>query len=131
VRVHDPAVLADGYWEHYRRTTSTSRAVRLSAGDTRWAWDEVEDRVRSEPEAMIAILVAIADAAPDDDALAYLGAGPVEDLIVRSGSDIVIDRIEGAARRSDNFRKAVCCAWFDDDTSGTVRDRLRELGEPY
>ena len=80
---------------------------------------------------MIAILLAIADAASDADARAYLGAGPVEDLIVSRGSDVVIDRIEGAARRNDNFRKAVCCAWFDDDTPGTVRDRLRALGEPY
>jgi hypothetical protein len=129
--VHDPAVLADGFWEYYRRTTSTVRAVRLGAGDNRWAWDEVEDRVRSEPEEMIAILVAIADAAPDDDALAYLGAGPVEDLIVSRGSAVVVDRIEGAARSNENFRKALRCAWFDDAAPGTVSARLRAFGAPY
>jgi Family of unknown function (DUF6869) len=130
VRVHNPAELAEVYWEHYRRTTSKTRALRLSASDTRWALEEVEDRVRSEPEAMIAVLVAIADAAPDDVALAYLGAGPVEDVIVHHGSDVVIDRIEGAANRSENFRKAVSCAWFDDRVPGTISARLRVFGEP-
>jgi hypothetical protein len=131
VRVHDPVELADGYWEHYRRATSTVRAVRLSAGDTRWARDEIEDGVRSQPEEMIAVLVAIADAAPDDAALSYLGAGPVEELIVHHGSVAVIDRIEGAARRHEKFRKAVRCAWFDDDVPRTVSARLRRFGEPY
>jgi hypothetical protein len=128
--VHDSAELADGYWEHYRRTTSTTRALRLSASDARWAWEEVEDRVRSEPEEMVAVLVAIADAAPDDPALEYLGAGPVEDLIVHRGSDVVIDRIEGAASRSENFRKALSCAWFDDRLPGTISARLRVFSAP-
>ena len=86
--------------------------------------------MRCEPEEMVAVLVAIADAAPDDPALEHLGAGPVEDLIVHRGSDVVIDRIEGAASRSENFRKALSCAWFDDHLSATICARLRVFSAP-
>ena len=130
VPVDDRNRLAAGYWEHYRRTTSIDRAERLTADDTQWAWAAVDDLVRSHPEAVVEVLVTLADTAPDDEALAYLGAGPVEDLI-RNASDVVVDRIEGAACRNENFRTAVRCAWFDHAVSETVAARLRAFGEPY
>jgi hypothetical protein len=130
VRVHEPSQLADSYWDHYRRATSNVRTERLSERDVRWAHDEVDERVRNQPEEVIAVLVAIADAAPDDAALAYLGAGPIEDLIRHCGSVVVVDRIEGAASRSDAFRKALRCAWFEDDVPPDVAVRLRRFGDP-
>lgn len=100
--------LAEAYWEHYRRSTSGDRSVQRTAEETRWAWEEIEERVHSMPRDAIQLLTVVADTAPDDAALAYLGAGPIEDLIRQCASDVVvIDRVEGAAARNDNFRKGL------------------------
>jgi hypothetical protein len=120
-----------GYWEYYRRSTSTHRAERMSVDEYEWALDEVDDRVRSEPSAAIALLVELAEGAPDDQALAYLGAGPVEDLLHEHHEDDVIGQVEVAARRSTGFRSALRCAQYDDVVPPDVRDRLRRFGDPY
>lgn len=129
--MHELDELADAYWAHYRLATSTDRVDRLSAGEFRWAWEVIHDRVRTEPETALEVLTFLADAAPDDAALAYLGAGPVEDLLCCGGSDVVIDRVEGAAVRNGNFRKALRCAWFDEHVEPAVAERLRRFGDPY
>lgn len=77
----------------------------------------------------IGLLVRLADAAPDEQALAYLGAGPIEDLLV-DPSPAVVDEIEQAARKNKPFRYALQCAWFDDQVSPAVRNRLRRFGAP-
>jgi hypothetical protein len=129
--VTDTADLVTDFWEHPRRSRSARRAERLSAGEFGWAYEEVEDRVRREPTEAFALLVALDDGAPDDAALAYLGAGPVEDLLRYCGSVVVFDRVAGWARRTENFRKALRCAWFEDDVPKSVAARLRAFGEPY
>jgi hypothetical protein len=127
----DLVELVETYWEYYRRSTSDDRAVQRSANEAWWAWGEIEERVRSKPADAIELLTTAADAAPGDGALAYLGAGPVENLLRGCQSVEVIDRIDGAARRNENFRKALRYAWFDDHVSPTVAERLRRFGSPY
>lgn len=91
----------------------------------------IDAHARNEPEEFVAVLVAIADAAPDNAALAQIGAGPIEDMVVRcSDSKVVMDRIEGAAHRNEPFRKALRSAWFDERVPATVTSRLRASGSP-
>ena len=104
--------------------------MRRSADEAWWAWEKIEERVRSKPEEAIEMLTVVADAAPDDAALAYLGAGPVENLLCYYQSPVVIDRVDEAARRNVNFRKALRCAWFDDHVAPAVVERLRRFGSP-
>jgi hypothetical protein len=118
--------LVDAYWEHYRLSTSSERAERLSADSTRWAVDEV-DAIASDDDRAVPLMVALADAADDAQALAYLGAGPIEDVVL-AGSPAVVDRIEGAAERSERFRYALRCAWFDGHIPPAVSVRLRRFG---
>jgi hypothetical protein len=127
--MHDMNELAAAYWEHYRLSTSKDRAERLRSSETFWAWEAVNDLVDERPQDVIPTLVALADAAPDDDALGYLGAGPVEDLINHHGSVVVIDRVEGAARRNQRFRTALTGAWYDEYVSPDVCARLRAFGD--
>lgn len=129
--VHELDELADAYWTHYRHSTSTDRADRLNAEAFWWSLEAVHDLVRTDPEHAVAVLTALAHAAPDDAALAYLGAGPVEDLLRGGASDVVIDRVEGAAVSNDTFRKALRCAWFDEYLAPAVAQRLRRFGNPY
>ena len=127
----EPTELAAAYWEFHRRSTSIVRAERLTADDVRWARDEIDEQLSTQPEALVDVLVFIADAAPDDAALAYLGAGPVEELLHHSVSAAVVDRIDYAAVHSETFRKALRCAWFDGHVTPAVANRLRRFGDPY
>ena len=120
--------LAAAYWDHYRLFTSKDRAERLRSDELDWASDEIDELVAEQPDDAISTLVFLADAAPDDGALGYLGAGPVEELIIGHGSDVVIDRVEGAARRNERFRMALASAWYDDHVTPEVRERLRVFG---
>jgi uncharacterized protein DUF6869 len=95
-----------------------------------WAWQAVADLVAEQPAEAVAALMQIADAAPGDDGLAYLGAGPIEDLLVNHPDETVFDRVDDAARRSESFRKALRGAWYDDSVPAAVRDRLRRFGDP-
>jgi hypothetical protein len=128
--VDEPGVLVAAYWEHHRHASSTDRTERMSADRLNWARREVSERVRTQPMEAVALLVEIAEGAPGDEALAYLGAGPVEDLLRLHTDQVVVDQIEEAARRSANFRSALRCAWYDDDVPSDVRDRLRRFGDP-
>jgi hypothetical protein len=120
-----------GYWECYRRATSADRTERTSVDEYQWAFDEVDETLRFQPSAAIALLVELAEGAPDDQALAYLGAGPVEDFLLERHADDVIDQVEVAARRSAGFRSALHCAHYDDVVAPDARDRLRRFGDPY
>ena len=125
--VSDNAELVKAYWEQRRRANSDDRDTRRTADELWWAWEAVEDRVQEDPDNVVVLLVELADAAPDNDALAYLGAGPVENLLRDGDSQVMYDRVEGWARRNENFRKALGCAWFDDHVPAAVARRLRAV----
>ena len=65
--------------------------------------------------------------AADDRVLAFVAAGPLEDLI-RMHSLTFIDRIEVAARDDERFRKAVSGVWAE--VPPDIDDRLmRVIGD--
>jgi hypothetical protein len=122
--------LARSYWEYWRLATSSVNAERRSANEYLWAPEEVTELVRERAEDRVGVLIAIADAAPSDAALGFLGAGPIENMIHPSTPDYVIDQIEAAAEANGRFRTALRSAEFDDERiSPEVRARLRRFGE--
>jgi hypothetical protein len=92
-------------------------------------WEEVEEAAQFGKPEVVDLLVALADAAPNDLALATLGAGPVEDLITSHGEEFV-ETIDEAARRSESFRKALRCVWYQSSVDESVRVRLQRFGPP-
>lgn len=91
-----------------------------------WAWDRVGDIVRGEDaERAWELVVALVRTAPDDR-LGYVGAGPVEDLVVWHGRALV-DWIVGEARRDARFRSALASIWLVAD--GIPADVLARLQE--
>jgi hypothetical protein len=110
--------------------TSSKREDRLAADKLWWAWEVVEERMNADtPAEAVGLLVALADAAPDDPALAYLGAGPVEDLLCGRAVEAV-DDVDNAARTNEAFRTALRCAWHDEHVPAEIAERLRRFGEP-
>lgn len=76
--------------------------------------------VRRDPGEALALGVDLANACSSAQALAYLGAGPVEDL-VKAADDALFGRILRAARTSPRFRRALATIWIHD------QKRIREL----
>ncbi len=105
-----------GYWRHYllNRVPPTGKDRRYRVDDDFWAWEFVEDVARRGASESIGLLVKLAEAAPDDGALAYLGAGPLEGLIQDRGEQ-VFDAIEAAARQHPRLMAALAGVICGDD----------------
>lgn len=114
--------LIGAYWKHYRLSTG-GRQERLAADQWAWAWDEVEGAVMEPSANTLEMLMALAQTAADEEALAYLGAGPLEDLINSHGVQFV-QQIEESARRDPMFRKAVAHVQLSSNVPASVRQRL-------
>lgn len=74
-------------------------------------------------------LVVLADTAVGDDELAWVGTGPLEDLVSHSGNGLrVLADVDRAARQNVAFRSALSNTWLGSDVPAPVRDRLAVLG---
>ena len=114
--------LIDGYWKHYRLSTG-GRQERLDAEKWAWAWDEVAEAVLEPSANTFDMLMALVGSAADDEALAYLGAGPLENLINSHGHQFA-EQVEESARRDPLFRKALANVQLSSNVPAAVRERL-------
>jgi len=117
--------LIEDFWRHYRLSQSASRDDQLASDESFWAWEEIE-RVAQNPSAdTIDLLVSLAEAAPDDQARCYLGAGPLEDFMLSHGPHF-IEQIDQAAREHEHFRTALGCVWYGTPMNRGVVERFRD-----
>jgi hypothetical protein len=65
----------------------------------------------------VAVVSALVDGAETDDDLARVGAGPLEDLLVRHGASLV-DELDDMARRDSRFAQALGGVWWSADAAG-------------
>lgn len=80
-----------------------------------WEGDDAEQRVsavlREGSEDAWRLLKELVRSAPDDDALAYLGAGPVEDFVSQEVGTRFEERISEQLASDRRFRVAFSSAW--------------------
>ena len=74
------------------------------------AWEIVNDLVFNDPEKAWQILLEMIQETDDKSYLSFLGAGPLEDLLVYHGKNF-IERIENEAKHNKNFLFALKCVW--------------------
>ena len=77
------------------------------------------------------VVRALLEAAPDDDAVEFVGAGPMEDLIVDPRSTAqLLDAVGALSTTSARCRQALAHVWVGsrDDLDEAQRARLIELG---
>ena len=114
--------LVKRYWEFWA-VSRGDREQRLAAQELVDVLEEVDEIVAPGDDAAIELIAELAEAAhPDDAALAYLGAGPVENLI-RGADDETMARPESAIDRW-GMRDALASVWITDSTP---ESRRREL----
>lgn len=93
------------------------------------AQDYVEDLLDQGSDLLTSLVHAIAAAAPDDDGLAYVGAGLVEDMVTHwRWATKYLPEVERRARQDPRFRQAVGGVWLGERTLPEVRNRLVPLG---
>jgi hypothetical protein len=102
--------LVPAYWRHYELFNSDDRAGPLAADGLFWAWEQVDQAAKDGRPGIVNLLVALSKAAPDDAARAYLGAGPVEDLVRRHRATLSAE-IETASRKNPGFATALRSVW--------------------
>lgn len=112
--------LAANWWEHHRLSQGTRRERKaLELGQPEGA-SRAEDTVLAVVVAggtpAIEILMALAHAAPDDDALLSLGAGLIEDLVAEHG-ERGAELLAAAARSDPVFARAVAGMWLPTSLS--------------
>lgn len=89
-----------------------------------WAWGEVNDLVRDEPERGWEAILALLRASDTEDALVDIGCGPLEDLVRRRPAEL-IEPVERLARADPRFRFSLGCVWL------TLEDVPEHLARRY
>jgi hypothetical protein len=77
-----------------------------------WAFDEVNQTVRRDPMAGLRLTCLLVNKASSDEALAYVAAGPLEDLLTFHGPTL-IDQVAVAARADERLQLALSGVWLD------------------
>ena len=121
--------LVAAYWRHHQLVFSEDLNDRAGAGDWFWAWEDVDQAALDASPGIVELLVALANAAPNDQALAYLGAGPLKDLVRQHGAKFV-DAIDQSAHASQSFQFALGCVWYATDVDQEIVTRLQSLRPP-
>jgi hypothetical protein len=122
----------DGYFAAYRSAVARMRGEPASppAPDARrpvWELSEmIGGGAPDDLDAAWQITVALVERAPDEGALGFVAAGPVEDL-VRTRHAELGDRILEEARRNPAFRRALPGIWGWEALPEPFRTELMTL----
>jgi hypothetical protein len=90
----------------------------------RWAWNEVDDLVRYDPDKGWKVTYLLINKANSDEALGFIAAGPLEDLLKKHGP-AVIDRIEEASQQNVQLQAALSGVWIRPENP--IFERWRRL----
>ncbi|SRR6266545_4636902 len=75
--------------------------------EDKWAFGDLDEMVRDEPQKALEVTLLLLKKAGDDDAvLAYVAAGPLENLLKLHGGD-VLDRIERESKNNSRLQLAL------------------------
>ncbi len=80
----------------------------------------------SEPHEALALILVMVEMADQPLLLERIGAGPLEDLPVKRGADVIAE-VEARARDNAPFRTALSHVWISDG-NGELNQRLAALG---
>lgn len=127
--------LIDRFWQEHRLSQGT-RQERLEASGA--AWGEVDDLLDGPASEVVRMLVALAEAAPSEEEVGLVGAGPIEELVARRAGQFdseegheLLEELDTAARRSARFRSVLAFAFFGDEVPRASANSLSASGSAY
>lgn len=89
-----------------------------------WAWVEVDELVREDPEKGWALIQELLRKAPTRDCINYVACGPLEDLLKRNGEEFFA-RVKAEAQHDNRLLYALSGIY----TTREVEEQLKELLE--
>ncbi len=104
----------------YRRTGDEGLA---------WAWEELEDLIREDPVQAWPVVLRLVREAPDEPALYYVAAGPLEDFLTRHGA-AHLHRVLGVASGDDRLRRALGGVWGGEGMDPGVWQAIQRVAIP-
>jgi hypothetical protein len=108
--------LADAYFIYQESQTN----------DNFHHWNAVTNIIMDGGGRAVDLVLCLVSKAKSPAALAFVGAGPLEDLLVKHGP-AVWGEIKAAARRQPQLRKALGHVWGHNRIDSQVRAELRRL----
>jgi hypothetical protein len=99
---HSDSELVKGYFASY--------SDGGGEGPNFWAWEEMTEMIRSDPERAWRLTLEMLRTSSDPLYQAYVAAGPLEDLLNHYGEKF-IDRIEALAKTERWFVESLCGVW--------------------
>lgn len=75
------------------------------------AVETIDELTRSDPDAAWPVIEMLIERAPTEEALAYLAAGPLENLLRKHGR-VVATKIRAAAEQNAGVRAALSHVWL-------------------
>ena len=97
--------------------------------ETFWAFDRMVELMRDDPDEAWAVTKALIAQAANEEELAYVAAGPLEELLQEHGArfekEIFIE-----ARRDPTFRRALTGVWGWEQVHRPLAEALRRLFSP-
>jgi hypothetical protein len=115
----EAGAIAKAYLEHFRAETAVD-------GDAT-SWERIDALLHDDARAACMVVEALVSQAATEPELAYVAAGPLEDLLSHHGPS-VIGWVEAEAERSAWFKKAIEMVW-GRAIEESVRQRLRAMLE--
>jgi hypothetical protein len=91
-----------------------------------WAFDDVCDLLSQDPERLWRITLCMISRTSDETTLAYIAAGPLEDIIAKHGS-VFIDRVELIAKNDPQFFRALKHVWGHIRFKPEIYERIQKI----
>jgi hypothetical protein len=113
--------LVTAYLDH-----AESVSLRREERDLSPALDQLERLIGHDPEIAWAVIQELVRRATRDEVLAYIAAGPLENLLC-AHPHVFIDRVEVLAARDAHFRRALSGVWGWSRMPDDVVSRLDAL----
>jgi hypothetical protein len=117
--MHSDEEIADKYLRHYE----------LKRGADFWAFEEMSEIVRHEPERGWRLTRLLIQKAASAEALAYVAAGPLEDYIDCRADAAFMDMVAVAARGDERLQLALSGVWLR--RNHPIRERWLALMEEF
>lgn len=98
-------------------------------GEDFWAFEKISDLKNTDPAGLWDITLLLIEKAPSSDALNYVAAGPLEDLLREHGS-YFFDHVIQEAKSNKRFLYTLAGVWLDSEDDAFF-NALEQLKKTY
>ena len=110
------------YWiNRYKRSNLKS--------ETQWAYNALDELIATDPKIAFEVIVAIFNKTENEFVLENLAAGPMEDLLVRHGNEIICD-VEKFTVTEPKFSHLLAGIW-ENNIHQNVLAKINVLLDKY